>query len=122
MLHLQQQVEKEGGNINISENTVKYRDWENRIATPWRFKVEKKKYFYSSQNCEFEEARGALKHEPQTCISSEQALACQPNLKPKSAEICPLLGYYAAWSGNSVPTFRDTGFWNVGTELPLYAA
>jgi len=34
MLHLQQQVEKEGGNINISENTVKYRDWENRIATP----------------------------------------------------------------------------------------
>jgi hypothetical protein len=32
MLHLQQQVEKEGGDINISENTVKYRDWENRIA------------------------------------------------------------------------------------------
>jgi len=31
---LQQQVEKEGGDINISENTVKYRDWENRIATP----------------------------------------------------------------------------------------
>jgi hypothetical protein len=22
-------------------------------------------------------------------------------------EICPLLGYYAAWSGNSLPTFRD---------------
>jgi hypothetical protein len=25
---------KRRGDINISENTVKYRDWENRIATP----------------------------------------------------------------------------------------
>jgi len=34
LLHLRQQVEKEGGDINRSENTVKYSDWENRIATP----------------------------------------------------------------------------------------
>jgi hypothetical protein len=56
-------------------------------------------------------------------------------------EICALLGYYAAQSGNSVPTFRDNicsifkgqeviltpedgtdRFRNVGTELPLCAA
>jgi hypothetical protein len=54
-------------------------------------------------------------------------------------ESCALLGYYTAWSGNSVPTFRDnlsvsssivktleagTGrlFRNIGTDLPLYAA
>jgi hypothetical protein len=57
-------------------------------------------------------------------------------------EICALLGYYSAYSGNSVPTFRDnlsvpfsrvkeskaledgTGTLtrNVGTELSRYAA
>jgi hypothetical protein len=56
-------------------------------------------------------------------------------------EICALLGYYGAWSGNTIPTFRDVGanfkrqkgqdfltledgidtlFRNVGMELPLY--
>jgi hypothetical protein len=51
-------------------------------------------------------------------------------------EIGPLLGYYAAYSDNSVPTFRDNISVplmtlqdgtdrlsrNVGEELPLYAA
>jgi len=50
-------------------------------------------------------------------------------------EICALLGYYVAYRGNSLPTFRDRllGFLTlgdgtdglsrkVGTELPLYAA
>ena len=75
MLHLWQQVEKEGGDVNRSENTVKYSDWENRIATPWRFKAEEEEnYFNLSQNYEFEKAKGTLKHEPQSCLSSEQAL------------------------------------------------
>jgi hypothetical protein len=33
-------------------------------------------------------------------------------------EICALLGYYAASSGNTLPTFRD----KVGKGLPLDAA
>jgi len=34
-------------------------------------------------------------------------------------EICALLGYYAASSGNCLPTFRDN--LNVGKKLPLLA-
>ena len=52
------------------------------------------------------------------------------------AEIWALLGYYAAYNGNSLPTLRDNQlapssraleygtdrkFRNVGKELPLYA-
>ena len=53
-------------------------------------------------------------------------------------EICALLGYYATYSGNSVPKFRENLSFpqdfltledrndrlsrNVGTELPLNAA
>jgi hypothetical protein len=33
-------------------------------------------------------------------------------------EICGLLGYYAAWCDNCLPTFRD----NVGKQLPHDAA
>jgi hypothetical protein len=32
---------------------------------------------------------------------------CEFKLPRRSYEICALLGYYAAQSGNSVPTFRD---------------
>jgi len=58
-------------------------------------------------------------------------------LRREAGEICSLLWYFAACSGNSLPTFR--GSWtvfdfltladgtnrlsrNVGGELPLYAA
>jgi len=41
-------------------------------------------------------------------------------------ENCALLSYYAASSGNLLPTFREDGTdWlsrNVGTKLPLFAA
>ena len=53
----------------------------------------------------------------------------------RNPEICALLGYYVAYSGNSLPTFRDNlsvpftledgadrFSRNVGEELPLYAA
>ena len=50
----------------------------------------------------------------------------------RSNNVCALLGYYAAYSGNSLPTFRDNLSAtfsrvkklsrNVGKELPVHAA
>jgi len=44
------------------------------------------------------------------------------DVRSNVCKVCTLLGLYTAYSGNSVWTFQDPVFRNVGTELPLYAA